>query len=189
MQEWNEKEDSSDSPRELSVSGLPVKQVTLDLQLQPRMDGETESRQYQSRRVRLSSVHDGGLIIDIKLAGDPPAWLDPTIKTMAELLHLPENWNSYGALPVDPQAVAWAIELLGRTMGPNTPPPTPVPTAHGGIELEWHMGGIDLEVHPAAPDRVYLYYEDHRTGKEEEMELGTDVSPLVRVLAELSRRP
>jgi hypothetical protein len=165
-----------------------VKRVVLDLQPQSSADGGVRTEAETSRRLKLSSVRDGELVVELRLKGEQPAWLEPTIRVMAELLRLPENWSSYPARPVEPEAVAWALDLLSRAMQPHTPAPSVIPTSRGDVELEWHTRGIDLEVHAASPGQVYVYYEDHVRGKEEELELGADLSPLVDILAELSRR-
>jgi antitoxin (DNA-binding transcriptional repressor) of toxin-antitoxin stability system len=116
------------------------------------------------------------------------SWLLPTIRTLAELLDLPEGWSSYPARRIDPAAVIWALELLGKVMQTETPAPIVVPTARGELELEWHLRGIDLEVHPVSPGRLYFYFEDQRSGRVDEQELDADLSPLVEALAELTRR-
>ena len=50
------------------------------------------------------------------------------------LLALEANWNSYGALPIAPSAVA-TVEQFAT-----------VPTNHGGINLEIHRNGYDIEI-------------------------------------------
>jgi antitoxin (DNA-binding transcriptional repressor) of toxin-antitoxin stability system len=115
-------------------------------------------------------------------------WLLPTIRTIGELLDLPEGWSSYPARRIDPAAAIWALDLLGKVMQPETPAPTVLPTARGELELEWHLRGIDLEVHLVSPTRVYFYFEDRRSGRIEEHELDGDLSPLAEALAELTRR-
>jgi hypothetical protein len=142
----------------------------------------------QAHCTRAGLIRDGQRLAEVALAGDPPAWLEPTLRTMAELLDLPDNWNSYGANPIDPAQVAWALDLLARTMKLDSPTPTVVPTSHGGVELEWHLRGVDLEVHAISPRGVYFYCQDHVRGTEEERELDGDLSPLVDALTELARR-
>ena len=50
------------------------------------------------------------------------------------LLDLKSGWNSYGALPITPVAIA-TIEQFAT-----------VPTSGGGINLEIHRDGYDIEV-------------------------------------------
>src|SRR5262249_32739886 len=138
------------------------------------------------RRIELDSARGTKLVIE--LIDDEPDWLAPTVKTMAQLLHLSEDWDSDGARPIDPQAAADALTLLDATMSPDTPPPIVSPTNRGGIQLEWHTRGIDLEVERKSPTCVYVFHEDHRRGTEWEGELETDLTRLASYLAELARR-
>ena len=50
------------------------------------------------------------------------------------LLDLPENWNSYGALPISGAAIKAAESM------------SIVPTCNGGVQLEWHINGHDIEI-------------------------------------------
>jgi hypothetical protein len=139
-----------------------------------------------SRRVQLESVR--GDILEILLNRDAPTWLMPTLERCAELLQLSDNWNSYGARSIDPGAVAAAIDLLLRVMNPSTPSPLVVPTNRGSVNLEWHTGGMDVEVKDIESGRLYLYVEDQRGDHKWDGELRSDVQPLAGVLAELAAR-
>src|SRR5712692_9188678 len=50
----------------------------------------------------------GGRLI-IERENEELAWLIPTVQAMGELLGLPENWDSYGAHPVNPGVVSFAL--------------------------------------------------------------------------------
>jgi hypothetical protein len=115
-------------------------------------------------------------------------WFRPTVQALAELLSLSENWDSYGARPIDLEMVRSALQLLAETMRANTPPPIVVPTHRGGIQLEWHTRGVDLEVDILSPGRICLSYEDHQTGDEWEGELTSDLTRLSNALLKLARR-
>ena len=139
-----------------------------------------------SRRIELDSVRGGTLVIELE--GDEPAWFLPAVQACAELLHLPQDWNSYGARPIDPAAVASALQLLLNIMHPDTPLPLFIPTNRGGIHLEWHTHGMDLEVEQLSKDQLYIYGEDHQHGTEWEEESTSDLEPLRACLAELAHR-
>jgi hypothetical protein len=66
-----------------------------------------------------------------------------------ELLALPEDWNSYGAGRIDPDAARLALDQLVayRYCGPL---PHVAPTARGGVQFEWNWGdeGVEIEVNP-----------------------------------------
>src|SRR5205823_1875475 len=66
-----------------------------------------------------------------------PAWVKPTVERLRHLLQLREDWDSYGAAPVDLRAARTALQLLAMIMRPDTPAPTVVPTVRGGLQLEW----------------------------------------------------
>ena len=117
-----------------------------------------------------------------------PGWLLPALRQMVQVLELSPNWNSHGARTVEPAAVYSALKILLQTTRADTPVPRVVPTPHGGIHLEWNTRGIDLEVEPLPDGRVYVYYEDARTGTEWERELRSDLAPLTKALVELSSR-
>ena len=61
---------------------------------------------------------------------------------LKELLDLPQGWDSYGAGCIDPKAVDAASRLLDVL----DHDPAVIPTSHGGIQLEWHRDGLELEV-------------------------------------------
>jgi hypothetical protein len=96
------------------------------------------------------------------------AWLKQTLESLPKLLNLPPNWDGYGALPIDSRCAEFALSILIQIMGDTTPPPSVVPTVSGGVQLEWHMKGIDLEVEVSSPTQGSYYVFDHRTGCEQE---------------------
>lgn len=74
--------------------------------------------------------------------------LEIAIHQASELVQLPEGWDSYEAKPVSSQAARAAIAFLVKAASavPNLPVPAVVPTVPGGIQLEWHRQGVDLEI-------------------------------------------
>jgi hypothetical protein len=111
----------------------------------------------------------------------------PTTESLVGLLSLGQGWNSYGARPVDPLKVVAALELLAQVMSDSAPAPTVVPTSRGGVQLEWHTLGIDLEVEVQSPQRFQVSFEDSRSNVEWEGELTLDMTPLAKFISSLSR--
>jgi hypothetical protein len=104
--------------------------------------------------------------VTIRLTGDAPAWLDPTIRTMQQLAALPANWSSYGSRPIEFVAMIRAANVLAEVLEPDGLAPTMVPTLQGGVQLEWHRNGDDVEVEfspDGAVSDVYVY--DRRTDR------------------------
>lgn len=121
--------------------------------------------------------------------GREPAWFGPTQRSIQDLLLLPENWNSYGARPIDPDLAASAIKLLVKVAPTEAPPPIVVPTTRGGILFEWHMRDIDLEVETLAIESFHVFYADEREDREWEGDLTTaTAAPIAELLATLTRR-
>jgi len=65
---------------------------------------------------------------------------------LGKLLQLPRDWNSYDALPIDIRAIRTAENIQA------------VPTNIGGVQLELHAGGVDVEVEIAPDGHVISVY-------------------------------
>jgi hypothetical protein len=63
-------------------------------------------------------------------AAEPTEW--------DKLRALKPGWDSYGAPPISPDAIASARAWLAGVQI--------VPTSHGGVQLEWHRHGVEVEV-------------------------------------------
>src|SRR3990167_7857996 len=85
-----------------------------------------------------------------------PLWQISIAPALRRLTELRQGWDSYGALPIDRNTLARALAVLSRVMPPDAPAPQAVPLNDGGVQFEWHVGGIDLEfeVHPRGTMRL-----------------------------------
>jgi hypothetical protein len=141
------------------------------------------------RPVHVLEVPERDIVLTIEVVEGEPPWFIAILHRLRELLSLAENWNSYGARPIDPECVLFALEkVLPLAMRETTPPPTVVPTSRGSIMFEWHTRGIDLEVDILSPGRLHVSYEDQRTGAEWEREISSNLAPVADSLTELSGR-
>src|SRR5260370_40530609 len=109
-----------------------------------------------------------------------PLWISDTSQKIGGFVDLPENWNSYGARRIQPELAEAAIHLLSKIVQPETPKPEVVPTTAGGVQIEWHVRGIDLEIQILSQDRLNVSFENLASGQEwsRELNLG-DLSVLV----------
>ena len=98
----------------------------------------------------------------------PPDWIVPVLHGICELGSLAPNWNSYGAQPIQPAIAGEAIIIALYYLTQGDPLPSVVPTARGGILLEWHEGGVDLEVDIRSPSWFHVAVEVD--GHEEEFD-------------------
>jgi hypothetical protein len=127
----------------------------------------------------------GKLVIGVR--GEPPDWVQPTLKRLGQLLTLPRDWDSYGGLPVDPACVWAAWQLLLALMVEDTPVPSLVPTSRGGVQIEWHAKGIDLEIEVVTPAELIVSFEDAVTGQAWEKKISDAARELAPCVALLSR--
>ncbi len=118
--------------------------------------------------------------------GEPPSRLMPAIERIVSVGSLQSNWDSYRAMPVDPLCAAAAITFVLNNVNDQMPLPSAVPTSRGGVQLEWHCKGVDVEIEFSSPSRTRFAFEDCRTGETEEQVLFGDFRPLARILQRLS---
>jgi hypothetical protein len=134
---------------------------------------------------------DSGAIRQMPLQGiewtSSDSWFEQVRDSVYELLSLNENWDSYGAAPVRQEFVASASSLLQSIMDQDTPRPAVVPTTPGGVQVEWHCGGIDLEIEIESTSLISVYFEDARTGLSWEERFTSDLRKLSSVVSLLSR--
>jgi hypothetical protein len=117
-------------------------------------------------------------------------WEVEVVRALVKLAGLPAGWDSYGAPPLRRDAGHFALEILHGVMRPRTPAPQVVPSSAGGIQLEWHEKGIDLELHITAPYQWDLWFQDHQDPNSQpiSLELTDDFSELKRPIALLTTR-
>jgi len=158
--------------------------------------------QWQPREARPSALRPFGLFTDITsvtggeemlfgahilVFDEPiPQWSRDLLARISELGDLEENWDSYGAQPVDPRCAAATAEFVLDFLGGDTPKPAIVPTTRGGIQLEWHRAGADLEIEIESPTRFHVFFEDEQTGEEREITLSNNLLPLLPLLERLN---
>lgn len=106
-----------------------------------------------------------------------PAWLGECVERANDLLNLEPNWDSYGGERIEIKWAVEALQLLSQIMVAGAPSPSLVPTAPGGVQLEWHANQVDLEIE-LGPSGCGAILEDFRSGDIEEIEDISDVGAL-----------
>jgi len=119
---------------------------------------------------------------------EEPPWKHPLVLDLARALELVEGWDSYSAPRVANKAVNLALHLLEVAAPRDAPTPTVVPTTEGGIQLEWHCAGIDLELEVSPVEPPQFSFRDRNENRAADHEIGADLSQLVGALAILARR-
>lgn len=116
----------------------------------------------------------------------PPTWVRPTVKAILSILRLEPGWDLSGGRPIDPMLVGPAIKILSSIMDYDSPSPSVVPTSVGGIQFEWHKGGMDLEIN-VAPTGDALFEFEATNRQEIEGRLPDDIGVLTELISRLSK--
>jgi hypothetical protein len=138
----------------------------------------TRKRKYYSR--------GQSYIIEWQDFGQPlPGWFDPLVQGFVDLLTLPPNWDSYQAGTIDPKVVHDAMNFINAALGPTSPAPRVVPLSSGGLQVEWHRNGIDLEVVFDRGEEPFFYCINRANGEESEHSLPEHAALLKSIIANL----
>lgn len=93
-----------------------------------------------------------------------PPWITSIVDRIEHLFTLVENWDGEGGLPLDFETAMDALAFLLTKALHETPAPQIVPTATGGMQIEWHTGDSDLEIsfEPGQPAAYFYVASDGR---------------------------
>lgn len=119
-------------------------------------------------------------------SGQPlPVWFDPAIQGFADLLTLAPNWDSYRAATIDRKVIHDAMNFINNILAPTSPAPRVVPLSSGGLQLEWHRNGIDLEVIFDVGEQPLFYFQNRVNGEESEHILPENSPSLASIIASI----
>jgi len=110
--------------------------------------------------------------------GNEPSSLWSVLDALQRLAALPPGWDSFGSKPLHAAAVRRLLSLAPVLLPPDGPEPSVIPTRHGGVQLEWHRSGVDLEVEVPPSDPITFLYAD-ATAQEEREGIGAPNQDLV----------
>ena len=125
-------------------------------------------------------------IVPVNVSRSALDTLLPVIERVVDLAELPGGWNSYEANPVSATALHRTLEFLLEHVTPGVDHPAVVPTVRGGLQLEWHDNGLDVEVEIAPDGPVSLFVEDTVTGETSEMNLNGNEERMRQLLMRAS---
>jgi hypothetical protein len=116
--------------------------------------------------------------------------LEAEIKPLLEnFLQFRDGWDSYNARPLRADTASFALTVLNSIMELQTPLPHVAPSAAGGVHIEWHEKGVDLELDISAPYACYVWFCDHRAEVAgEDVHLTNDFSALRTPITLLTNR-
>lgn len=116
-----------------------------------------------------------------------PTWLPQVIDSANEILRLEDGWAGPGSVAPTAQVVLRALEALNELAVRSLLRPQLLPTVDGGVQFEWHVRGLDVELSflPWGESDVYIYHQE--SGEEQAGDLSEHsqiVRMVVRQLAE-----
>lgn len=117
-------------------------------------------------------------------------WGEVITEKLDELINLEQGWDGYNAVPVSFANASFAQALLKEVCHADTPPPQIVPGVDGDLQIEWHIHGIDVELHIVQPYNVRFWTNDEQlcpNGNEVQLTtIYNMVLPVIRKLSELA---
>jgi hypothetical protein len=115
------------------------------------------------------------------------SWWPAVMKRLDDLCALEPGWDGYCAPPVSFSNASFAASVLGSACPFGALPPQIVPGSNGDLQIEWHSGLIDIELHIRAPYNVEAWRLSPSTGDDgEAIALTADFTIVARWLEELS---
>lgn len=99
-----------------------------------------------------------------------PVWLRKAVRNVQEIVRLEDNWDTYGARPIEAEVAIAGLNLLLNVMVSDIPEPSIVPVPDGGIQFEWHQNGKHFEVEVLSSTEARFSFEDDENQQEIEDE-------------------
>jgi hypothetical protein len=114
-------------------------------------------------------------------------WLRIVLQEIKAVAALEENWDGYGAGPIRRDVLWYALRLLQSVME-GDPAPQLTPMSHEGILLEWHRGGVLLEIEIEDAGEAYVTYENNESGADDAWQVSTDFTSLSEPLRAIAAK-
>lgn len=101
-----------------------------------------------------------------------PVWLEERRQQIAHLSKLKDNWDSYGALAIDPRSIQISkqlLSLLSQVVGVEPPTITASPDGHVAFCWDYNQRTLEIEIRPDAVCE-YVYIDERDSAMDEEGE-------------------
>jgi hypothetical protein len=113
------------------------------------------------------------------------SWAVDVEGRLNDLAGLPRGWDGYASRPVSFTCAQFTANLLEQIFVEGVPAPALVPTGEGGVQIEWHRNGYDVEILILGAYDVLGIRRKLDINEVEEVELQTDFTVLRDWAAEL----
>lgn len=113
-------------------------------------------------------------------------WQQEAYARLVHLMSLNRGWDGNESPAVRSEIATFAWSVMSSVMTTSTPIPFIAPVTGGGLQLEWHVGGLDIELYIPQPSRAELYIEYQDGRKRVEEDLTSDFEQLSSAIQEIS---
>lgn len=132
-------------------------------------------------------IRGGCSLLQRDMAGGHQTLVDTAAAKLETLTELGDSWDSHGARRISVATVLEALQLLAGLYALGLPAPTIVPTSSGGIQLEWRVRDLELELSLEPRGRMLVLFDDASRGEGWERELlSGDLAPIRDVLLRIA---
>ena len=116
-----------------------------------------------------------------------PSLVERARGTLRQLTALEEGWDGYDGLPTLPRVAEHTQLFLEQVEACTSVAPDLVPLPNGGVQLEWYIGEVEIEVEIEPDGTTTILFECRSDGRSEEIGLGgsLDLSPVAGFFREL----
>ena len=109
-------------------------------------------------------------------------WRSRIERRLFEIGCLKSGWDGHQGKPVNSATLDFTVKILVGLMQPRIPEPSIGATSYGGIQIEWHRKGWDLEIEIIAPNQLEVFLRNVHTDEIEEFNLGIALERLNRAV-------
>ncbi len=113
-----------------------------------------------ARKLRAEGARTAPRDVPVLIVQRDRHWLDQAARDLVSFLKLEPGWDSYGARALSLETANDALQLLARLQAFGVPRPLLVPTPKGGVQLEWDVDGVELELELQPRGPILVMYED-----------------------------
>ena len=128
----------------------------------------------------LSPSGAGALLPSSAMSSAIPLWNDSVIRRLEALSSMQLGWDGFSAAPVRPDVAYFTSQFLSGVLDSASTPPTILPLHSGGLQIDWHLETVDIEVTITAPFEVSAWWRDKTNAIEEEFDMTTNFSQFER---------
>lgn len=113
---------------------------------------------------------------------DARKFAEKIIERLAPIFALTDNWDGRGAMQINQDSIRRALETVILAQRASAQVPHFVPTLAGGLQLEWHLRNLDIEIEMTPEGRIDFFLEQDGELSEWDGEFSVDKSRMMREL-------